>query len=241
MSIVAQALLALSAIGAIVIGVLLYYHKQTPTVWVTFASVTALTLAFCLQWQEGIWKKEAEAASAQVGVKEMITPAPTPALSLEQPTFRERPEIVTISIGGVTSGYLYDHLISQAGTPMSVAGFEPVRLHVKDGKMYADVLVADGKSPIEIKDNEFVVRPPDWDKNSNQNALEVVDRNNKPVFQLIYKSPTAIQINGIFSANGMTIFMSEDTISTTPEGIAKLSLKPIFKYPSWKYPGQYAE
>src|SRR5947209_3999969 len=51
---------------------------------------------------------------------------------LEQPTFRERPETVAVSIGGVTTGYPYESLISQTGTPFSVAGFIPVRLHIKD-------------------------------------------------------------------------------------------------------------
>ncbi|HLL72316.1 MAG TPA: hypothetical protein VK363_12820 [Pyrinomonadaceae bacterium] len=64
MSIATQALFAVAAIGAIVIGILLYYHKQTPTVWVTFASILAVTLAFCLQWQEGIWKAQQTAKSA---------------------------------------------------------------------------------------------------------------------------------------------------------------------------------
>ncbi|RJP44360.1 MAG: hypothetical protein C4548_06080 [Desulfobacteraceae bacterium] len=44
----------LSVIGGISIGILLYYHKQTPAVWVTFFTFTSLTLSLCLNWQQSI-------------------------------------------------------------------------------------------------------------------------------------------------------------------------------------------
>lgn len=59
MQIAIQACGGIAAIGAIIIGVLLYYHKETPVVWVTFVSVVAVTLAVCLFWQNNIWEKKA--------------------------------------------------------------------------------------------------------------------------------------------------------------------------------------
>jgi urea transporter len=58
MQIAIQAFVYLSVIGGIVIGILLYYHKQTPSVWVTFATLVSLSLAFCLYWQNSILEKE---------------------------------------------------------------------------------------------------------------------------------------------------------------------------------------
>jgi hypothetical protein len=170
-------------------------------------------------------------------------PSPTPS-QLEQPTFRERTEIATVVLGGFGAGYPYSHLESATGIPIRIGDFAPVNLHVTGGKLYADVKVyGDGESPIVVKNNEFVVRPQGWDKNSSQNALEVVDNNLRPVFQLIYKGRAQIQLNGIFAARGRVILASEGTslVDPRPEAIKAFSLKPIFKYPSWKYPGQYSD
>lgn len=182
-------------------------------------------------------------------VRQNYRPSPSPQATptppkLEQPTFREKLENVTVSLGGMGFGYPYSALESKEGTPILIGDFAPLRLRVTDGKLYVDVKVYSGdKPPIEINNNEFVVRPPDWDKNSNERALEVVDGKQKPVFQLIYKGKAMIQINGIFVGQGHVMLASErETIGgASPESIAAFSLKPIFKYPSWKYPGQYAD
>ena len=58
MQIAIQAFVALSVIGAIVISVLLYYHKQTASVWVTFATIVFVALSFCLYWQSSVWKNQ---------------------------------------------------------------------------------------------------------------------------------------------------------------------------------------
>ncbi len=95
MSVAAQALFALAAIGAIIIGILLYYHKQSPTVWVTFASVVAVTLAFCLQWQEGIWKSE-EAAKERETARTVPPPDATPSvITSPTPTLPTHPDVET--------------------------------------------------------------------------------------------------------------------------------------------------
>ncbi|MFX0199216.1 MAG: hypothetical protein ACFFCW_24095 [Candidatus Hodarchaeota archaeon] len=54
-----QICISLAIIGTIVIGILLYYHKQTPAVWTTFTTVIFISLAFCLYWQNAIWEKQA--------------------------------------------------------------------------------------------------------------------------------------------------------------------------------------
>ncbi len=58
MQLTIQACIALTVIGAIIIGILLYYHKQTASVWVTFATILITALGFCLYWQDSIWKNQ---------------------------------------------------------------------------------------------------------------------------------------------------------------------------------------
>lgn len=56
MQVAIQASFAIAAAGAIIISILFYYHRQTPAVWVTFATIMALTLGVCLYWQDKIWE-----------------------------------------------------------------------------------------------------------------------------------------------------------------------------------------
>lgn len=56
----------------------------------------------------------------------------------------------------------------------------------------------DGKPFIEVKDNEFIVRIPGCDKNSNANALEVVNAQGMVLFQLIRKDQGNVTVNGLF-------------------------------------------
>lgn len=58
MQVAIQICWALAAIGGVVVAILLYYHKQTPTVWVTFLIVVSIALAICLTWQDALWKNQ---------------------------------------------------------------------------------------------------------------------------------------------------------------------------------------
>ena len=85
---------------------------------------------------------------------------------------------------------------------------------------------------VEVKKGNFVVRPTDWDRNFSDNALEIVNEKLQPVLQIIYKRNGLIQIQGIFQGrNGGLIFEAPELPQALPR---------IFKYPSWKYTGQYA-
>jgi hypothetical protein len=50
---------ALAFVGALVLTILLYYHKQTAAVWTTFATIVAVLLASSLYGQDIIWKHAA--------------------------------------------------------------------------------------------------------------------------------------------------------------------------------------
>ena len=82
--------------------------------------------------------------------------------------------------------------------------------------------------------------PQNWDFNSDGNAIEIVNQNQQPIFQLIYKSQYYIVINGYLYYPGGFTFVDEDgRMIQNPQTVpVDYSLAPIFKYPSSKYPGQ---
>jgi hypothetical protein len=166
-----------------------------------------------------------------------------PTLKLEEPTFRETVENVTFSLGegGVHVTYKLSDLEKSPSEPFDFGGSRPVRVYVQKGKLYADVTMYGGAAgaSVEIKHNNFVVRPPNWDRNSNLTALEIVNEKQLPVFQFIYTTPSHIVVNGIFPFPGGLILANESGMVVNPILPATFALNRIFRYPSWKYPGQY--
>lgn len=172
--------------------------------------------------------------------------ANTPAV-LPQPTFREKADSIYFSLGehGVTDIQTMEHLRKQPAKPFLFNGYAPVVLRAKGNVLLYDVTIwgGDGKPPIEVKNNQFTVLVPDWDWNSNPNAFEVVNESGVPVFQMIRKNPNHFVVNGVFPLPGGNV------IAAGPDGMGgpyssvppNFALKPIFKYPSWKFAGQYAE
>lgn len=119
---------------------------------------------------------------------------------------------------------------------------------VSDGQILvdADVFTKPNDPPMRIRRNEITNRPlrgPErergWDKNYSQNnsAIEIVNEEGVPVFQIIYLDEAQVVINGVFVRgeritvldNGQTHFgFKGDIVTREP-------IKRIFKYPSWKY------
>lgn len=214
----------LAGIGFVVFSIA-YSSHRTHSLWFLFFPCLILSsLAVTLLWQRLIWDEQQSP-------------------DLEEPTFREKTEVVKFSLGGggITVGYRPSDLETQPREPFDFAGFKPVRLYVKDGKLRADVTVfgGPGEPSIEVRGNEFVVRPTGWDRNSNKTALEIVNQSRVPVFQLIHKSSSHIVVNGIFPYPGGLILANEDRTILNPTLPTAFRLKRIFKYPAWQYPGYY--
>jgi len=70
MAVWAQVFGALGVIGGIAVAVLLYYHRQTAVVWVTFTVWMLLGLWICLSWQNSI---NIKAAASEVGPNQSKT------------------------------------------------------------------------------------------------------------------------------------------------------------------------
>jgi hypothetical protein len=177
---------------------------------------------------------------------------------LEQPAFREDIKDITVALGGDPESGNYGMATTESierlrreGGKSSRAfnffGYRPVEIHLEGEKLSLSfrVWAGEGESPIEIKDNRFTVRPVNWDLNSTATALEVVNQANNPVFQMVRRRTSVLIINGIFPLpDGGVIIATPHgarAVKPPPQSPEEYKLKPIFKYPSWKYPGVYAD
>lgn len=162
---------------------------------------------------------------------------------LKVPIFSENIENFKFSLGeeGISVGYSKERLEKTHITTGFVFGdYHPVDLYIENNILYADVNIFGGYGlpPIEIKRNKLFNKPDNWDFNSNENALEIVEENQLPVYQFFYKNKSHIVMNGIFSYPGGLIFANKNGVIFNPPMSTSFKLKRIFKYPSWKYPGE---
>src|SRR6266403_2643315 len=112
--------------------------------------------------------------------------------------FHERIGAYLFSLGenGLTTSATVEGLkkgnIPFAGLPITIFAKE------SDDKIHYRITIWDGIRPIEITDGEFIFNEPYGDRNFNDAALEMVDDHQKPVLQVIWKTPSHLVINGIF-------------------------------------------
>jgi hypothetical protein len=129
--------------------------------------------------------------------------------------------------------------------PIPFGGNVPIVVAVKGNRIRVSVRIwnGSGQPAVELRHNKFIVRPINWDSNSNANALEVVDENQAPVFQLIKRTPSQLIVNGVFPMlTGVAVLSEAAGMHINPSNMseARKALKPIFLYPAWKHRGQYA-
>jgi hypothetical protein len=186
----------------------------------------------------------ASTPSPQTTTPPTTTPLVTsPTSTFKFPTFVDASEInpsqeVDIWLGenGICSTYKWSDFTSNTTTPMTIAslgGTIPFRPHVFGAKLYLDVSVYGGKdfTPIAITNNVATVLPPNWDKNHDDYAYEVINANGDPIFQLIYKTQFSIVVNGVFPFPGGVV-VADNSGFRLNAPFETLHLKPIFKYPS---------
>jgi hypothetical protein len=182
-----------------------------------------------------------------VGIKALFFNDKTTEVTFDQPRFSEEVTTFDFSFGesGITSGVRKERLESGPVYPYNLGEFKPVKLYVDDGILYADVSVYGGSNlpPIRITRNKLLGKPKNWDFNSNDTAIEIVNSIGKPVYQFYYKSPSHIVVKGVFPfPSGFIVAGSKGaTVIQNANLLLKDSLKPIFKYPSWKFQGKLVE
>lgn len=170
------------------------------------------------------------------------------AAELEGPTFIEDIDNCSLVFGGNTAVFSLQLLRSTRLTPFTLNGVAPI-VYVEDNRFYADVklLGPDNKSLVEVRRNHLTVTPLRWDSARSKNAFEVVNEQGDVVFQIIYKKPSTIIINGIFPVpnrlgwvtyfNELRMYGAIPATEPPPQGFP---LKAIFRYPTWKYHNEYA-
>lgn len=165
---------------------------------------------------------------------------------LEAPAFREKAGNIVITVGGNTMDFAVAVFRSGPVYPLGLGQYRPITLKlVKEKLLFSFRLWSkEGSPPVEVDDNEIKLNVPGWDWNYTANALEIVNENGIPVFQMIKKGPRRLTFNGVFFGPGGVLLLSDNGLKFVGDPvvvpITKLP-KPIFKYPAWKYPGKFAD
>jgi hypothetical protein len=165
--------------------------------------------------------------------------------------FHEVTDQITITLGSL-SATVFVSAIKKFGksTPFSIYGTEPVTLSLTKDDQLVFSFTSWAGVPVTVKDSEVTIGDPLVDRNFGENAFEIVDRTGEPIFQMVRQTPNIILINGIFPTPNISqttgqpiiLWISPQTgVMSSSIRPPQFNLKPIFKYPSWKHPGEYAE
>jgi len=157
---------------------------------------------------------------------------------IEEPTFTEGFDVVQFTFG--SNSLMYNIADLERTKQKFIVADNPLFLYVEDGKPYVDVDIYNVpfQPTVRLQRNKIMNRPANWDMNSDKTALEIVDEERKPVFQLYYKKPSHIVINGFFNINGIIVLASEkETVMNLLE-VPTNTLEPIFRYPALEHRGE---
>lgn len=155
----------------------------------------------------------------------------------------------TLKVGRSALGMTEDQL-ETPHSPMQIFGLDLFKVYLLNDRFYVDTKLYAGYGipSVEVVRNEVTMKIALLDRNFTDKALEVVDQRGAPLLQMIFETDRQVRINGIFatpdgrSAIIITLTGNQKVDSDqTEKNKIIVPLKPIFKYPSWKYPGVYAD
>jgi hypothetical protein len=143
----------------------------------------------------------------------------------------------SIGEGGLTADATVEGL-KKGSKPF--AGF-PLTVFAKDDddRVHYRVHIWNGLMPLEVTDGEFALNQPNLDRNYDNTALEIVDEKESPLLQVIWKTPSHLVINGVFRMQDGHIVIA-DINGWRPMKPGD-HIKPLFKYPSRRFQGQYVD
>jgi hypothetical protein len=125
--------------------------------------------------------------------------------------------------------------------PINLDGFKPLLMYISDGALYVDVVAYGGPRNPEVKvvKNQFSVGAFDGDRNFSSTAVEVVDHDLNPIFQIVRTRPDEITISGLFRFDGGVLVADKNGVGSVPlNAVPKLQADRIFQYPSAKHQGE---
>ena len=153
---------------------------------------------------------------------------------------------ILLSLGGYNAGF--DKSKLEAGPEVLLRFKSATALlgKLKDRRLCIDALVYTGENqkPIQLKDNNVENLPSGWDSNFSDKALEIVNEDGLPMFQLVYKDENTAMIRGVFCVDNMVGILDDFSLGffdKSPAILQKYNVKRIFKYPDWKFHGQYED
>src|ERR1700722_1161675 len=172
---------------------------------------------------------------------------PKPKPTSESPSAATQPEMGFHESTDVYWFTLGENGLSAAATVAGLrlgqkpfVGF-PITVFAKDtdNKIHYQISIWNGMSPVEVTDDELSLHEPFWDRNFDKTALEVVDEKQAPVLQVMWKTPRNLVINGIFRLqNGSVVIADSNGWRPMKPGD---KIRPLFKYPSRRFQGQYVD
>jgi hypothetical protein len=209
-------------------------HRRRPVYYVVIAATTIL-LSYVsgllpkpnLPWQSGESKRPSLSQTHNVAAEN----EPNPLIKREPQSWRAGeisakptaapfavtealPDTVTVLISNGAAIHITMTLKTAALEKerftglLDLNGDRPITAYVEDGVFYVDATITDlsGHKVVQIKKNKVEVMPAGWDMNFSANAVEVVDASKRPIFQMIRKRATVIQIAGLFVGKGGGVF-----------------------------------
>jgi hypothetical protein len=132
--------------------------------------------------------------------------------------------------------------------PFQVGGDIPFSFYFKAGQFFVDATLfgGPGRAAIEVRANKITMRNGLWDSNHTDKAMEVVTQDGTPVLQIIRRGLNRIEADAIvpMPEGGPVWLITPSGIrfaKPTDYSLIHAALRPIFKYPSWKFMGVFAE
>jgi hypothetical protein len=174
-------------LAAVSAGAFWYFLSQRnyhATLWSAYATLIIASLAIALHIRNDLIRREAEEARA--------------------PRFSEAIKDLRVSFGSanIVFSMPYDQLKRRKTpfAPVIFGTYRPIQLSVIDDRIQLDAVIYDrhGNTAIELKKNKLVTIPPGWETNYDKDALEVVDYEQRPVFQCYFISASQLIIKGVF-------------------------------------------
>jgi hypothetical protein len=125
-------------------------------------------------------------------------------------------------------------------------GALPIEIKIVDNHLSISANITNANNEIvgEIRDNAWKDTMTQsllnlYDKNSNNFAFEVVDKDKTPLLQIYFMGPNELDITGFFhTSDGSLTVVTDNSVYANPS--VKPVLEPFFLYPSDSHPSELA-
>lgn len=143
---------------------------------------------------------------------------------------------VSFPVRELKEGIDFSRAIRLPGQPIVVW----IRRTWWSGWQYRVVLKGAGGQPVVRFTNRSVdLLPPGWDLNADENAMEVVDQDRLPRFQLVQDGDCNVYINTVLSGPEQSIVFKDNRLEFKPTAQLTAADFPdrLFRYPSYAHRG----